>query len=85
MFFDNNFINNIASQTNLYACQKDGQSINKTYSEVCQFLGINILSGIVRMPSYRMYWAEETRFSPIADVMSRNRFDNMFYFILGNY
>ncbi|XP_031356899.1 piggyBac transposable element-derived protein 2-like [Photinus pyralis] len=29
------------------------------------------------MPSYRMYWANETRFSPIADVMSRNRFEKL--------
>ena len=77
MFFDNDIINNIAFQTNLYACQKDGNSINTTYSIVCQFLGINILTGIVRMSSYRMYWAKETRFSSIADVMSRNRFDKL--------
>ncbi|KAJ4438316.1 hypothetical protein ANN_14258 [Periplaneta americana] len=29
------------------------------------------------MPSYRMYWADATRFSPIADVMVRNRFDKL--------
>ena len=42
-----------------------------------QFFGILVLSGIVKMPSYRMYWATETRYAPIADIMSRNRFANL--------
>lgn len=29
------------------------------------------------MPSYRMFWAEQTRFSTVSDAMSRNRFDNL--------
>ena len=35
------------------------------------------MAGIVNMPSYRMYWADSTRFDPVVDVMSRNRFGNM--------
>jgi len=35
------------------------------------------MAGIVNMPSYRTYWAESIRFDPIADVMSRNRFDTV--------
>lgn len=27
------------------------------------------------MPSYRMFWAERTRFSTVSNAMSRNRFD----------
>jgi hypothetical protein len=42
-----------------------------------QFLAIHIMEGIVNMASYRMYWADSTRFDPIADVMSRNLFDTM--------
>jgi uncharacterized short protein YbdD (DUF466 family) len=41
------------------------------------FLGIHIMTGIVNMPSYRMYWADAKRFDPIAIVMSRNRFEAM--------
>ncbi|KAK1170655.1 piggyBac transposable element-derived protein 3-like [Acipenser oxyrinchus oxyrinchus] len=29
------------------------------------------------MPSYRMYWSDACRFSPIADVMPRNRFGKL--------
>ncbi|KAJ8927228.1 hypothetical protein NQ314_020350 [Rhamnusium bicolor] len=33
------------------------------------------------MPSYHMYWGEATRYSPIADTMSRNRFDKLRNFL----
>jgi hypothetical protein len=42
-----------------------------------QFLGIHIMAGVVKIPSYRMYWADTTRFAQIANVMPRNRFDKM--------
>lgn len=74
---DDDMIANIVQQTNLYSVQNTGTSINTTYTEICQFIGINIYSGIFRVPSYRMYWSNETRFSPIADIMSRNRFDKL--------
>ena len=75
MFFDDTIIENMTQQTNLYSLQKDGSSINTTFDKMCQFLGIQI-SGIIEMPSYRMY-RKETRFAPIADAMSRNRFDKL--------
>ena len=30
--------------------------------------------GIVSLPSYKCYWSQQLRYSPVADVMSRNRF-----------
>lgn len=75
--FDDSIIENIANQTNLYSVEKNGSSINTSSREIQQFLGIHILSSIVKMPSYRMYWAESTRYLPIADIMSRNRFDKL--------
>ncbi|KAJ8926222.1 hypothetical protein NQ314_021431 [Rhamnusium bicolor] len=77
LFFDDGIINNIVEQTNLYSVQKTGHSVNTSYTEMCQYFGINILSGIIRMPSYRMYWAQETRIPVIADAMSRNRFEKL--------
>lgn len=77
LMFDDAIIENIVDQTNLYSVQKFGSSVNTNITEIWAFLGIQILSGIVRMPSYRMYWAQETRFPPIADIMSRNRFDKL--------
>jgi hypothetical protein len=46
-----------------------------------EFLGIHITAVIVKMPSYRVYWADTTRFAPITDVMPRNRFDRMGTFV----
>lgn len=77
MFITNEMIENLSEQTNLYSVQKNGVSINSNKQEIEQFLGIHLLSGIIRVPSDRMYWAERTRFSVITDVMSRNRFDHL--------
>jgi len=70
-------IENFVEQSNLYCVQKTGRPLNTNKNEMEQFLDIHIMAGIVNMPSYRMYWPELTRFDPIADVMSRNRFDTM--------
>lgn len=77
MFCDNNALQNICDQTNLYSTQKTGTSVNTSVQEIEQFLGIHVMSGIVRVPSYKMYWQQSTRFAPIADTMSRNRFDKL--------
>lgn len=76
-FFDDDIINNLVEQTNMYSIQKGRICINTNYNEISVFLGIHIMSGIIRMPSYKMYWARETRYPPIADLMSRNRFETL--------
>jgi hypothetical protein len=63
--------------TNLYYTQKTSSSINTTVLEMETFIGIHVYSGIVKMPSYRMYWSDCTRFDVIAYVMSRNRFEKL--------
>ena len=30
--------------------------------------------GIITIPSYKLYWSRELRYSPVADVMARNRY-----------
>ncbi|KAL4131527.1 hypothetical protein QTP88_008822 [Uroleucon formosanum] len=42
-----------------------------------QFLGIHLFMSIIKMPSYRMFWSNQTRFNPFFETMSRNRFDNL--------
>jgi hypothetical protein len=76
-FFDDDIINNLIDQTYRYSTQKNGTSINTNFSEMYNFLGINIISGIVQMPSYRMFWANETRYPVVADVMPRNRIEKL--------
>ena len=53
----------IADQTNLY--------------EIEQFIGMQMLMAIVQLPTYEMYWANDTRYAPIADVMGRNRYKTL--------
>ena len=42
--------------------------------EIELLLGIYFRMGLVEMSSVRMYWEKETRYGPVVDVMSRNRF-----------
>ena len=42
-----------------------------------QFIGIHMLMSIVKLPSYQMYWATETRYAPIADIMPISRFKKL--------
>ena len=36
---------------------------------------------IVQLPKYEMYWANETRYAAIADVMSRNKYKSLRRFL----
>ena len=69
----------IVEQSNRYSVQKHGKSANISVKELEQVLGIYYKMGLVQMPSLKMYWANETRYPAITDVMSRNRFQ----FLLG--
>ena len=52
-------------------------TLNTTSGEIEQFIGIQMYMSIIDFPSYQMYWALETRYPPIADVMSRNRYQQL--------
>uniref|UniRef100_W5N3T8 PiggyBac transposable element-derived protein domain-containing protein n=1 Tax=Lepisosteus oculatus TaxID=7918 RepID=W5N3T8_LEPOC len=60
--------------TNLYACQLIGGSINTNISEIKAFIGIKLFMGVVEMPAMEDYWASDTRYDKIADVMPIKRF-----------
>ena len=36
-----------------------------------------MLMSVVQLPKYEMYWANETRYALIADVMGRNRYKTL--------
>ncbi|XP_067659983.1 piggyBac transposable element-derived protein 3-like, partial [Haliotis asinina] len=67
----------IENQTNVYSMQKDGVEVNTTRKEIEIFIGIYLRMGLVKMPRVRSYWESATRFGPIADHMSRNRFEKL--------
>ena len=39
------------------------------------------MMSIVKMPCPRDYWTAETRYAKIIDIMSRNRFEQIYCFI----
>ena len=67
-------IENIAYQTNLYSVQKCGKCVAVTKKEVEQVIGMFYHMGLARTNSVRQYWEVETNYTPVTDVMSRNRF-----------
>ncbi|KAK7105748.1 piggyBac transposable element-derived protein 4-like [Littorina saxatilis] len=79
------FWEDIATQTNLYAAQKQAQKgadknwTPTTGSEMKLFIFIQYMFGIHRMPDTAMYWSSDPllRVPAIADVMSRNRFQKL--------
>lgn len=85
-FITDDMIKEITFQSNKYAHEKCGAIPNITQDEMEQYIGILLLMAIVRMPQYTMYWANETRYAPVADVMSRNRFQEIkrFFHIVDN-
>lgn len=77
IFIDDDIINNFVYQTNLYATQETGKGVDVTHSEMEQFLSIQMFMSIIKMPKYRMFWSEKSRFSTVANTMARNHFDKL--------
>jgi hypothetical protein len=74
---DDEMLERISMETNLYAHAKEGKVVNVTKDEIEKYFGILLYMGVVSMSQYHMYWAKESRFPLIADVMSRNRFETI--------
>lgn len=75
-FFDNAILSLIVDETNRYSTQrhKTGESIELTMPELKVFLGIWILMGMCKLPSYHDYWKGLLRIPQIANLMSHRRF-----------
>ena len=64
----------LAEQTNIFSVQKTGSSLNTTAEEIEQLIAIEIYISITDFLNFCMYWANETRYPIIADIMSQNRY-----------
>ena len=73
-FVTQEMIELIVDYTNRYSVQKQGKCVNTSVKEIQQVLGMYFKMALVEMPSIRMYWEKETRYPPVTEVMSRNRF-----------
>ena len=73
-FFPDEIITDVVEHTNSYSYQNKQKNINTTEEEIRSLIGVMMKMGIVSLPSYKCYWSQQLRYSPVADVMSRNRF-----------
>lgn len=77
-FFDDNIVKIIVEQSNLYAIQKNpNRPLNLTSKELEQYIGVCIGMSVYDLPRSRMYWAQNTRIDKIANVMSRDRWEQI--------
>ena len=79
--FDDKLIDHIAEQSNSYSVQQSGKSVNLCKSELEQYFGKLLMMGLIKLPQYRMFWANGTRIPAIAEAMSVNRFDKIKQFL----
>lgn len=87
-FFSDDLFEDICQSTNMYAIQEKGLAINLTVEELRNFLAIEVIMGIVSMPSYLDYWCIDTRYPLVADVMSLKRYQTIrryLHFVDNNY
>lgn len=73
--------------TNMYSAAKSGKCINTDNKEIEHLLGMFLRMGIAQMAGNRVYWESKTRYDPVANVMSRNRFMSLLgnlYFVDNN-
>jgi len=73
-FITDDMMTSVAENTNLYSTQKTGRCVTTTKKELEQVVGIYFRMGLVQMPGNRVYWENDTYYKPVAEVMSRNRF-----------
>ncbi|ESO87926.1 hypothetical protein LOTGIDRAFT_176881, partial [Lottia gigantea] len=76
-FISRQMLENTCLNSNEYCMQKNGIDGRLTIKELEQVIGMYLRMGIVQMPGNRVYWERDTRYAPVADVMSRNRFQHI--------
>lgn len=77
-FFDNALISNIVEQSNLFSIQQNpNKPLALKISVLEQFIGTVIYMSIFGLPRSRMFWATESRIAQVADILSRDRWEEI--------
>lgn len=77
-YFPNSLIERITNETNLFSTQKNANKcVNVSSNEIRKFIGISLLTSIVRLPNVRLYWNETLGNRVIQNTMSLNRFEEI--------
>ena len=74
MFFSDEMIDEILLETNRYAMTKDNRFIDVTKQEIYSYLSITLYMGIIRLPSYKLYWEKKLNYTLVLGKMSKDRF-----------
>ena len=75
MMFGKESFNILKDQSNLYSVQVNpNRPVNISETEIHQFIGILIMTGVYSLPHQRFYWTNSTRIDSIASIMTRDRF-----------
>jgi hypothetical protein len=80
--FDENIVNMIVEETNIFSRQKDverGKMVNST--QILDYLGICIMSSVHRVNNCRNYWNDIVGNKTIQQCMARNVFQQISYII----
>lgn len=81
-FFDADLLDTIVEQSNLYRTQKNPNcSLKLERNELEQFIGTLVYMSVLHLPRSRMYWSSTCRIPQVADVMSRDRWEQIKHFI----
>ncbi|MCL4124285.1 UNVERIFIED_CONTAM: hypothetical protein GTU68_017635, partial [Idotea baltica] len=77
-FFTCELLDNITSQSNLYATQKDAnKTLNLTKNELEQFIGSLMWMSILKLSNTRSYWRGHMANLLVAKVFSRDRWETI--------
>ncbi|XP_039610994.1 piggyBac transposable element-derived protein 3-like [Polypterus senegalus] len=77
-FFDADLLDSIAEQSNLYRMQKNPNcALKLDRNELEQFIGTVVYMSVVHLPRSRMYWSSECQVAQVADVISRDRWEQI--------
>lgn len=76
-FIEDEIINKICKETNLYSMQTKGVELNCLPFEIRRFFGVLLYLGVIQVPNLRMAWMPNFRLSAVADSLSRARFEKI--------
>ena len=74
-FFPDSLLEAIVHQTNLYSVQKVLKSVDTCVDEMESLIQMEILMGIIKLPSYQNCCSRSLCFPAIADAMPRNCYE----------
>ncbi len=77
-FFDDQILDYIVEQSNLYATQENPNKLLRLdRKELEQFLGTLVLVSLMKISNSRLYWNGAIEFKMISNVFSRNRWEEI--------